>query len=138
MEKARQPDAASAKGSLDTIEVDERPGKSDSYGEPDANAVSVEGSNNKAKQRDFWSDTILGFVICNIAAIEEYNEVKRELSRISRTTTNNESKLEEGNAEEFNLDDFLHGMSDQAAQAGTKSKQLGLIWRNLMVEVCIV
>lgn len=62
MEKAsRQPDAASAKGSLDTIEVDERPGKSDSYGEPDANAVSVEGNKNNKTKRDFRSDTILGF-----------------------------------------------------------------------------
>ncbi|CDS13463.1 hypothetical protein LRAMOSA05639 [Lichtheimia ramosa] len=111
MEKANHSDAASATGSLDTIGVDERPGKSNSFGEPDANAVSVE------------------------AAIEEYNEVKRELSRISRTTTNTDAKLEEGdNTEEFNLDEFLHGMSNQAAQAGTKFKQLGLIWRNLLVE----
>lgn len=44
MEKANHSDAASATGSLDTIGVDERPGKSNSFGEPDANAVSVEGN----------------------------------------------------------------------------------------------
>ncbi|KAI8142015.1 ABC-2 type transporter-domain-containing protein [Fennellomyces sp. T-0311] len=69
------------------------------------------------------------------SAIDEYNELKRELSRISRQSTNN-SKLEEGFAiqEEFNLDEFLHGMSDDAKQAGNKQKHLGLIWKDLTVK----
>ena len=52
MEKASQPDAASTTGSLDTIGVDDRPGKSNSYGEPDANAVSVEGNNGVQTKRN--------------------------------------------------------------------------------------
>lgn len=43
--------------------------------------------------------------------------------------------MEQGNVEEFNLDEFLHGMSTQAQAAGHKPKHLGLIWKDLMVEV---
>ncbi|KAI8340374.1 ABC-2 type transporter-domain-containing protein [Choanephora cucurbitarum] len=46
------------------------------------------------------------------------------------------SRIEEGKAEaeEFNLSDFLHGMSENQRQAGHHSKNLGVIWRNLTVE----
>lgn len=73
-----------------------------------------------------------------LAAIDEYKELKKELSRISRqSTTNRESKLEEGVADqdEFNLDEFLHGMSNDARAAGSTPKHLGLIWKDLRVEV---
>lgn len=73
------------------------------------------------------------------AAIDEYNEIKRELSRISRVSSTNktESKLEEGVADEevFDLDDYLRGMSRQEAENGKTPKSLGLIWRDLTVEV---
>lgn len=69
-----------------------------------------------------------------IGAVEEYEEVQRELSRISRAQTN-ENDAEKGAVEEFNLTEFLSGMSSEAQQAGTKPKHLGLIWKNLTVEV---
>lgn len=73
---------------------------------------------------------------CNwiLGAVEEYEEVQRELSRISRAQTT-ENDAEKGAVEEFNLTEFLSGMSTEAQQAGTKPKHLGLIWKNLTVEV---
>lgn len=75
----------------------------------------------------------------SLAAIDEYNEIKRELSRISRVSSTNkmEGKLEEGVADEevFDLDDYLRGMSRQEAENGKTPKSLGLIWRDLTVEV---
>ena len=74
-----------------------------------------------------------------IAAIGEYHEVKRELSRISRQSTH-ASKIEEGAVvqEEFNLDDFLHGMNSDAEHAGHTPKHLGVVWKNLTVKVHII
>lgn len=43
--------------------------------------------------------------------------------------------MEQGDVEEFNLDEFLHGISTQAQEAGHKRKHLGLIWKDLTVEV---
>lgn len=73
----------------------------------------------------------------NKGAIGEYEDLKRELSKVSRKSTTQEGKLEEGAAaeEEFNLDDFLNGMHSQAVEAGSKPKHLGVTWRNLLVEV---
>lgn len=69
-----------------------------------------------------------------IGAVEEYEEVQRELSRISRAQTN-ENDAEKGAVEEFNLTEFLSGMSSEAQQSGVKPKHLGVIWKNLTVEV---
>lgn len=60
--------------------------------------------------------------------------MRRELSRISRVATH-EGDMEKGHVEEFDLDEYLHGMSNDAEEAGTKPKHLGLIWKNLMVQV---
>ncbi|KAI8144719.1 ABC-2 type transporter-domain-containing protein [Fennellomyces sp. T-0311] len=89
----------------------ERIGTKGTYGETTANAVDVD------------------------AAIGEYQELKRELSRISRRSTH-ASKVEEGEVtrEEFNLDEFLHGMNNDAQQAGITPKHLGLVWKDLTVE----
>ncbi|KAI9499301.1 ABC-2 type transporter-domain-containing protein [Zychaea mexicana] len=86
-------------------------GSKGSYGEPNANIVDVD------------------------AAIGEYHELKRGLSRISRKSTN-ASKVEEGvvTQEEFSLDDFLHGMNNDAQEAGHVPKHLGLVFRDLTVE----
>lgn len=73
-----------------------------------------------------------------VAAIHDYMDLKRELSHISRVSSvKHESKLEEGNVEDevFNLDDFLRGMDRDAQTIGAKPKHLGLIWKNLVVEV---
>ncbi|KAJ8663054.1 hypothetical protein O0I10_001231 [Lichtheimia ornata] len=105
----RHHDTKSIAGSSDTIGVDVVERRDDSYGETDANVVSVED------------------------AIVEYNDVRRELSRISRVATH-EGDMEKGHVEEFDLDEYLHGMSNDAEEAGTKPKHLGLIWKNLMVQ----
>ncbi|ORZ02812.1 ABC-2 type transporter-domain-containing protein [Syncephalastrum racemosum] len=102
----------------DTVLIEPRPntdtaGQRESYGEPDANAVDIN------------------------AAINDYMDLKRELSHISRVSSvKQESKLEEGNVEDevFNLDDFLRGMDRDAQTIGAKPKHLGLIWKNLVVE----
>ncbi|KAI9314279.1 ABC-2 type transporter-domain-containing protein [Dichotomocladium elegans] len=111
MEKA---EVASLSGSSETVLTTDRNdrtcGYCDTFGEPKANEVSIE------------------------AAIEEYEEVRRELSRISRIATQQDGKLEEGQIDEFDLDDFLHGIRVQGEQAGHKPKQLGLIWKDLVVE----
>ncbi|KAI9278738.1 ABC-2 type transporter-domain-containing protein [Phascolomyces articulosus] len=98
-------DRASAETILEPI------GTKGSFGEPDANQVDID------------------------AAVDEYQDLKRELSRISRKSTH-ASKVEEGAAaqEEFNLDDFLNGMQSDAEQAGHKPKHLGLIWKDLTVK----
>ncbi|KAI7851923.1 ABC-2 type transporter-domain-containing protein [Circinella umbellata] len=90
-------------------------GHSEVYGELNANTVDVE------------------------AAIEEYHDMKRELSRISRFSGGNqhiEKAGEEGRVaeEEFDLDQFLQGLSYKDVQAGKKPKHLGLIWKDLEVE----
>ncbi|CAO3699192.1 hypothetical protein G6F70_002364 [Rhizopus microsporus] len=69
-------------------------------------------------------------------AIDEYNDLKQELSRISRQVSVNPQKLEGGQAQEdeFNLNDFLHGLSESQKHAGHYSKHLGVVWKNLTVE----
>ncbi|KAI8099010.1 ABC-2 type transporter-domain-containing protein [Halteromyces radiatus] len=82
----------------------------DTYGEPTGNAVNIE------------------------AALTEYHDLKKELSRISRMSTN-ASKLEEGTTEDqFDLDQFLKGMSNDNSEAGQLPKHLGVIWRDLEVK----
>jgi hypothetical protein len=72
-----------------------------------------------------------------IAAIDEFHELKKELSHISRRSSVNPGKAEEGaaNEEDFNLSDFLHGMSNDQKEAGHRLKHLGVVWKNLSVEV---
>ncbi|KAJ8660040.1 hypothetical protein O0I10_004267 [Lichtheimia ornata] len=86
-------------------------GNDGTYGEPDANAVNID----EAKL--------------------EYDTLKRELSRISRASVP-EGKAEEGAADQevFDLDAFLHDMSNQESSAGHKPKHLGVLWKDLVVE----
>ncbi|KAI9257268.1 ABC-2 type transporter-domain-containing protein [Phascolomyces articulosus] len=90
--------------------------KNETFGEPSGNTVDVE------------------------VAIEEYNEMRRELSRISRQSGGNNSQIEkageEGRVSEeaFELDQFLKGVSNDESRAGRKPKHLGLIWKDLEVE----
>ncbi|KAG1047886.1 hypothetical protein G6F46_009926 [Rhizopus delemar] len=82
------------------------------FGEPTANAVDIE------------------------SAKQEYVDLKRELSRISRKSSIHANSLEEGNAtsNEFNLDEFLNGLRDEHASAGHLPKNLGISWKNLTVK----
>lgn len=75
-----------------------------------------------------------------IAAIDEYAELKKELSRMSRKSSNAAGKLEEGTVDQddFNLSNFLHGMSNDSTEAGHQPKHLGVVWKNLTVEVNIL
>ncbi|KAI8338366.1 ABC-2 type transporter-domain-containing protein [Chlamydoabsidia padenii] len=70
------------------------------------------------------------------AAKQEYQSLKRELTRISRASSRHIGRLEEGIAtsDEFNLDDFLNGMHDEQRNSGHKMKHLGVIWRDLQVK----
>lgn len=78
------------------------------YGESDGNAVSIEN------------------------ALEEYSSVKRELSRRSRVES---TDLEKGaDAQDFDLTDFLTHQHSQQTAAGLKSKNMGVVWKNLKVE----
>ncbi|KAG2233508.1 hypothetical protein INT48_003379 [Thamnidium elegans] len=85
-------------------------GHQDTFGETDANQVCVED------------------------AKLEYEDLRRELSRISQRTS--QSKAEEGEAdlEDFKLDEFLHGISRKQDEGGHKRKHIGVSWRNLRVE----
>jgi hypothetical protein len=49
------------------------------------------------------------------------------------------SNAEQGqaNADDFDLDDFLHGIHRQQEEIGQKHKNLGVSWKNLHVEVHI-
>jgi hypothetical protein len=68
------------------------------------------------------------------AGKHEYAELKEELTRQSRISA---VALEEGQAstQEFNLDEFLHGLRQAQDSAGHISKNLGVIWKNLTVKV---
>ncbi|ORX44963.1 hypothetical protein DM01DRAFT_1340270 [Hesseltinella vesiculosa] len=65
------------------------------------------------------------------SAMDEYQDLKRELSRQSRKASLVPSQLEEGiEGEDFNLDSFLKGLTGQ----NTLPKQLGVVWRDLQVK----
>ncbi|KAG0170921.1 hypothetical protein DFQ28_001400 [Apophysomyces sp. BC1034] len=86
-------------------------GGEDTFGEPNANAVNVK------------------------VAKDEYQSLKRELTNASRRSAH-VSKVEEGEAqlEEFDLDEFLHGISREQNAAGHTPKHLGLVWKDLVVK----
>ncbi|KAG1466250.1 hypothetical protein G6F56_004724 [Rhizopus delemar] len=62
----------------------------------------------------------------------QYEELRRELTALSQKTS--PSRLEEGNTDEFNLSEFLHGVSQELDANGKKRKHLGVLWENLHVE----
>ncbi|KAI8971933.1 ABC-2 type transporter-domain-containing protein [Mycotypha africana] len=68
--------------------------------------------------------------------MDEFHELQKKLSHISRRSSVGPSKVEEGNVleDEFNLSNFLHGMSHSQREAGHQLKHLGVVWRNLSVE----
>jgi len=66
-------------------------------------------------------------------AIHQYEDLKRELTNLSRKLTT-EGKVEEGAPDTFDLTEFLHGVSQERGSAGLKDKRLGLIWKNLTVK----
>jgi hypothetical protein len=67
-------------------------------------------------------------------AMNQYEDLKRELTNLSRKLTT-EGKVEEGSPDTFDLTEFLHGVSQERGSAGLKEKRLGLIWKNLTVKV---
>ncbi|KAG0194498.1 hypothetical protein DFQ28_010582 [Apophysomyces sp. BC1034] len=99
----------SERGSVSTVAANGYAGKDDTFGEVEANTVNIQ------------------------AAMTEFQELKRELSRVSRKSTQ-AGKLEEGVQEEFDLTDFLQGLSRDELEAGQTRKHLGVVWKNLSVE----
>ncbi|KAF1807145.1 ABC-2 type transporter-domain-containing protein [Mucor lusitanicus] len=99
-----------ASSTEDTIAHDDNFGRNGTYGETDVNQVNIQGAKN------------------------EYQTLKRELSHMSRKST--PSKVEEGQADsdDFNLDEFLHGIHREQEENGQKRKHLGVSWKNLHVE----
>jgi len=82
------------------------------YGETDGNAVDID------------------------EALEEYQSVRRELTQQSRKqSVISAADLEKGdNNQEFDLTEFLSQQHSQLTAAGLKSKNMGVIWKNLKVE----
>ncbi|KAG1471509.1 hypothetical protein G6F56_002082 [Rhizopus delemar] len=64
-------------------------------------------------------------------AKQEFEDLRKELSRKSHRTA---SEAEEGQAEDFDLSDFLHGMHSEEEKNGHKRKNLGVSWKDLRVE----
>jgi ABC-type multidrug transport system ATPase subunit len=81
------------------------------YGEIDGNAVDIE------------------------EALEEYRSVQRELTHQSKRTNDN-TDIEKAQATEnnFDLTEYLANQHDQLTSAGLKSKNMGVIWKDLKVE----
>ncbi|KAI8065000.1 ABC-2 type transporter-domain-containing protein [Thamnidium elegans] len=97
------------------------------------NNASNSRKNSYAPQGAFGEDDADQVDIQN--AKNTYQSLKRELTLRSHHTTS-ASKAEEGYAgeDEFNLDEFLHGIRRQIDENGTKHKHLGVSWENLHVE----
>lgn len=136
-ETGRESDQHSTDGSTQTVYQSNRHEyeiHGDAFGEPTANAVDIDGIIyiQKPNMMEYFTNNIL------IAAKDEYVDLKRELSRISRLSTH-ASKLEEGAAvsDEFNLDEYLHDLRKDEDNNGHELKNLGLIWKNLTVQVHI-
>lgn len=109
------------------------------FGEIERDDINVEGK-VLSWSNPIWERTcITVYFLYIIAAIDEFHELQKELSHISRRSSGMApEKLEQGEASEndFNLSNFLHGMSDDRREAGHQLKHLGVIWKDLTVEVC--
>jgi hypothetical protein len=67
--------------------------------------------------------------------VEEYHDLKKELSRMTRASCH-ESQLEEGpKGNDFDLDKFLNGMSNENGDSGQLPKHVGVTWRDLNIKV---
>ncbi|KAI9013955.1 ABC-2 type transporter-domain-containing protein [Phycomyces nitens] len=84
---------------------------SGSYGETEVNEVSIGG------------------------AIGEYKSLKAKLSLIGRKHASIK-KLEEGPiiSDDFNLDEFLKGVSSGSSEAGHTKKHIGVVWKDITVK----
>lgn len=65
----------------------------------------------------------------------EYEEIRRELSRKSQRSCHSKAEEGQSTSDDFNLDEFLHGISKQNDEGGHKRKHIGVSWKNLRVEV---
>ncbi|KAI9278568.1 ABC-2 type transporter-domain-containing protein [Phascolomyces articulosus] len=109
------PPRSSYTGTAETY-VEPECGVNDTYGETDANQVDVN------------------------TAINQYHDLKRELTTISRKGTRrrpsitHEERGETAPADEFNLTEYLSGINESAGASGIKFKRLGIIWKDLVVK----
>lgn len=117
-----------ASSTEDTIAHEDNFGRNGTYGEADVNQVNVQGKITLPFTYHQNTHILTG-------AKNEYQTLKRELSQMSRKST--PSKAEEGQADvdDFNLDEFLHGIHREQEENGQKRKHLGVSWKNLHIEV---
>jgi hypothetical protein len=100
------------------IEHDPRTSSAGAYGEADGNAVDIDN------------------------ALQEYRSVQREFTQRSRRSSIGAKSvdLEKGvtaigdDVQEFDLTEYLSDQHTQLTAAGLKSKNMGVIWKNLKVQ----
>lgn len=115
--------------SVSTVTGNNDYGQNGTFGESEANQVNIKGIATKSK----YNVTIIDPF--HLDAKEEYDALKKELSRVSRKSEPVDLENGQASSEEFNLDEFLHGISSEQEANGTKRKHLGVLWKNLHVEV---
>ncbi|KAI8062098.1 ABC-2 type transporter-domain-containing protein [Gongronella butleri] len=79
------------------------------YGERDGNAVDIE------------------------SALQGYEELRKELTKQSRRMSKTAADVEEGTPD-FDLTDFLKNQTEQGDAAGFHRKNMGVVWKNLVVQ----
>lgn len=70
-------------------------------------------------------------------AMSNYEEIRRELttqSRISRRKSLSAGEVEKGDVKDFDLTEFLRDQSDQGEAAGFHPKNMGVVWKDLVVQ----
>ncbi|KAI8889012.1 hypothetical protein K501DRAFT_300849 [Backusella circina FSU 941] len=107
--------------------------------ENDFEANKRKGSCDTTIKEDTFVETgDFGEVTGNINvedAIEKYDNLKKELSRISQISSASGKGLENvSDDDEFDLNEYLHNMHSRKNEAGHQPKHLGVIWRDLSVE----
>lgn len=70
-----------------------------------------------------------------VDAKEEYESLKKELTAMNRRKSYSQAEEGHADSEDFNLDEYLHGVKHQIDQNGHKKKNLGVSWENLHIEV---
>ncbi|CAO3589784.1 unnamed protein product [Absidia cylindrospora] len=66
-------------------------------------------------------------------AMQDYEELRKELTHHSQRLSKTENDVEAGTAD-FDLTDFLRNQSEQGTAAGFHPKHMGVYWKNLVVQ----
>ncbi|KAI9304002.1 ABC-2 type transporter-domain-containing protein [Cunninghamella echinulata] len=69
------------------------------------------------------------------AAMQDYEELRKELTQHSRRLSKSAVDVEKGEGKaDFDLTDFLSNQTDQGAAAGFHPKNMGVVWKDLVVK----